>query len=312
MAGHRDLPVPLLRTFAAIADCGGFSAAAERLRITQPTVSQQLMRLEQLTGGSLIDRARRPVALTARGRTLLDYARRILLINDEAVSTLTAPGLSGTLRVGIPHEFTLSILPALAGAFSQSHPDLVIQVDCELSKTLLADADRYDLVIALHDSAESTGGIRLQHSPLAWVAGPDFQWPRGRPLGIVAAPAPCIYRAAMETALRERDWALRLTSSSYSAVCAAISTGMGITALARSVVPHGLQVLEDADLPPLPDVDLAMHFDASRSNPASRTFVRFVQERLPAGLSGPDAQPSRRAGRVFDESRPHPSESESN
>lgn len=285
--GHtKDLPTVVLRTFVTIVDRGGFTQAAQALGLTQPTVSLQLKKLEELIEKPLIDRSHRQLRLTTEGQALLDYARRILALNDEVISTLTQPAVSGTLRLGIPHEFTLSILPKLVGAFSQIHPNVVIEVECELSKKLLANLNDYDLVIALHKrESESSGGnagVRIRREPLAWVSSPDYLFDPESELKIIAAPHPCIYRDTLQTALRDSpiEWALRLTSTSYSAVSAAVSTGMGVTVLAESVIPNGLRQLKVDALPALPPLDLRLHYDRTNAAPAARTFVSFVKDRL--------------------------------
>lgn len=278
-----NLPPAALRTLVAIAEFGGFTNAAAALGLTQPTVSQQVKRIEQLLGLPLILRDRRQLEFTPAGQTLLDYARRIVSLNDEVVAKLTTPNITGALRLGLPHEFTISILPQLVGAFSQSHPNVVIEVECELSKTLLANLSDYDLVIALHDQSDSAGK-QLRTEPLVWVSNPDYRFSSKPEAGlqIIAAPDPCIYRATLQQVLSgaEREWSLRLTSTSYGAVCAAVSTGMGITVLARSAVPNNLRAVQHEGLPLLPDIDLRLHCDWSTANSATRTFVNFVTERL--------------------------------
>jgi DNA-binding transcriptional LysR family regulator len=280
----KDLPINVLRTFVTIVERGGFTQAAIHLGMTQPTVSQQLKKLEDLVDSPLMNRGQRNLELTAAGEKILDYARRILMLNDEAVSQLLTPIVSGQLRLGIPHEFTTSILPRIVGAFAQVHPDVVVEVDCELSKTLLANCDDYDLVIALHEKPGKNTGLRLRKEPLAWVASLDFQYEPDRELQVVAAPEPCIYRANLERVLKKHKpgWALRLTSTSYGAVCAAVSTGMGVTVLARSVVPDDLKVVELTGLPDLGTLDLRIHYERANASIAAKSFVEFAQTRLVA------------------------------
>ena len=71
-----------------------------------------------------------------------------------------------------------------------------------------------------------------------------------------------------------------IRDSSYGAVCAAVSTGMGITVLARSVVPDNLRVFEHEQLPSLPDIDLRLHFEKAKASQATKTFVNFVRDRV--------------------------------
>jgi len=95
-----------LRYFAAVAEAGTFTRAAERLFIAQPTLSQQVGRLEQLVGTRLLHRHRDGVALTAAGAVMLDAARDVLSAVDHAVSqTRQAAGLGRPrLRVVLPAD----------------------------------------------------------------------------------------------------------------------------------------------------------------------------------------------------------------
>src|SRR3979490_2843119 len=74
----------LLRSFVAVAECGGFHRAAERLNLTQSTVSQQIKRLELETKRPLFRRTTRTVALTDDGEMLLGDARRLLQLEEGA------------------------------------------------------------------------------------------------------------------------------------------------------------------------------------------------------------------------------------
>lgn len=288
----KDLPIDVLRTFVTVVDKGGFTSAAKVLGLTQPTISLQLKKLEQLIGAIVIHRGTRQQTLTAEGTSLLEYARRILMLNDDAISYLVKPDISGRLKIGIPHEFTMSILPQLVGSFSQAHPNITIEIECELSRTLLSSPSAYDLIISLHDLDSASGkdhdGILLRREPLAWCSSLDFVLEQGSTVDIVAAPAPCIYRSHLQTGLKKmrRDWNLRLTSSSYDAICAAVRIGLGLTVLAESVVPDGIKKLAPNDeLESLPDVELRLHYDRTIASAATTRFVDFAKKRLTQGLS---------------------------
>src|SRR5690349_21328136 len=94
----------LLRSFVTIVDTGSFTQAAERLNMTQSTISQQLGRLEDATGRPLVDRVARPVQPTASGERLLGYARRILALQSEAETILTDSAGSAAIRIGVPED----------------------------------------------------------------------------------------------------------------------------------------------------------------------------------------------------------------
>jgi Bacterial regulatory helix-turn-helix protein, lysR family len=98
------LDLELLRAFVAVADRGGFHRAAERLNLTQSTVSQQIKRLELETERPLFRRTTRSGALTDDGEMLLGDARRLLQLEEAARQRLAAPRLSGTVRLGVVEE----------------------------------------------------------------------------------------------------------------------------------------------------------------------------------------------------------------
>lgn len=96
----------LLRSFVGIIDAQSFTAAADRLSMTQSTISQQLARLEEQVGSALVDRTARPIVATAAGERLLAYARRILALQQEAQAALGDPAGTAPLRIGVPRTWS--------------------------------------------------------------------------------------------------------------------------------------------------------------------------------------------------------------
>src|ERR1700728_1758324 len=93
-----------LRYFVALADAGSFTHAAEQMYIAQPTLSQQIRRLEEIVGARLLQRRREGLRLTPAGRVLLDESRNVLGLAGQAVTrTRHAAGLGRPqLRVVMP------------------------------------------------------------------------------------------------------------------------------------------------------------------------------------------------------------------
>src|ERR1700749_2809218 len=91
-----------LRTFAAVAERGSFSAAADALGISQPAVSQQIQALEREVGEPLIDRSGRGARLTERGEVVRRHAVRMLALDEEFLRELQAGDgePAGSLVVG--------------------------------------------------------------------------------------------------------------------------------------------------------------------------------------------------------------------
>ena len=119
-----------LRYFVAIADAGTMARAAEKVFVTQSTLSHQLAQLEKEIGDVLFERVGRNLRLSDAGRQLLGYARNVLGLIDEgkhAVSQLRALA-TGSLRVGVIHSFVTSVIPVVAAGFVRQHPAVKLQV----------------------------------------------------------------------------------------------------------------------------------------------------------------------------------------
>ncbi len=122
-----DFNTDLLRTFVAIADSGGFTRAAQLVHRTQSAVSMQMKRLEEGLKRPLFERDGRTVALTPEGEMLLQYARRILQLHEEAVSTITQPEMIGMVRIGTPDDYG-SFLPSILARYAQCYPKVQVEV----------------------------------------------------------------------------------------------------------------------------------------------------------------------------------------
>src|SRR5258708_2834535 len=162
------LEFDLLRTFVAVADCGGFHRAAEQLNLTQSTVSQQIKRLELETTRPLFRRTTRTVALTDDGEMLLGDARRLLQLEEAARHRLTAPQLSGMVRLGAVEEVAGGSLPPALGRFANMHPNVKLEVQIGVSPELIEqlDARRLGVVPAKRPLGTSRGRFAWRGTPV--------------------------------------------------------------------------------------------------------------------------------------------------
>lgn len=279
-----NLQTDLLRTFATVASLGSFTKAGDALGRTQPAISLQIKRLEELVQAPLLERDSRQLRLTPAGETLAVYARQILRLHDEALSLLMKPIAVGSIRVGIPNDFAVSFLQEVLGDFIALEPGVTIDVRCEISATLLHQLQegKLDLTIAMSAEPAGPNAARLWAERLAWVAGRDVL-PAGVPLPLVAYPEGCIYRMRMTQALSKAGlpWRIVCTSPSLAALQAAASAGLGTTVLSLHTIPPGLAMLgPDAGLPGLADVIVGVYYDRERRSEASMRLVNFIIARL--------------------------------
>ena len=272
-----DLDPDLLRCFLAVSDSGGFTAAGERIGLSQSAVSLKVKRLEEQLDRRLFARTSRSLALTEEGELLQGFARRLLAMNEEAVRRLTAPPLEGRLRLGVAEYFVPQHLAGLLAGFRRAHPKVRLEVRIGLSSELLAllESGTLDLVFAKRDPGHRHGRV-IAHEPLLWVAADSLELSDG-PLALLTMPPPCSYRAAATGALDQagRGWEIVFTSASVMGVQAAVAAGLGVAVLGRAAVLPGMRVLGPAEgLPELGTVEVAI----------------WGEDRVPASLSEPLAE----------------------
>lgn len=281
----KNLPTDLLRAFVTVVELGGFTPAAEWLGRSQPAVSLQIKRLEQLVGQTLLIRSGQQLEQSHAGQLLFRYARQILALNDEAVAQFTKTSVSGKIHFGIPSEFATTLLPKIVGRFAQAYPNVTLEVTCALSKHLLSEVERrrYDLILALHDDPAMAGHNLVKEDELVWVTGSDHDAHLQSPLPLIAAPEGCIYRKRGIERLKEsqRDWRIVYTIPDLTGIQAAIQEGLGVTVLARSTVPENLRVLKPTEkLPRLGKVGISLIDQSPEPGEAIARLMDFVKASL--------------------------------
>ena len=118
----KNLPMDLLRAFVSVAQLNSFTKAGELLGRSQPAVSLQIQRLEELVDETLLVRNGKNLELSEAGENLYDYANQILTLNDLAISQLSKSTITGKIRLGIPSEFATVLLPKIVSRFRQGLP----------------------------------------------------------------------------------------------------------------------------------------------------------------------------------------------
>src|SRR3989440_12761385 len=128
-----------------------FTRAAEELNVAQPSVSQQIRKLEAELGAPLFHRMKRHVALTEAGHTFLPHARAVLQRLDAArVEIQELSGLRrGTLAVGAPPSVGTYLLPRALATFSQRHPGIALTFREAGSRTLISQLEDGELDLAI-------------------------------------------------------------------------------------------------------------------------------------------------------------------
>jgi DNA-binding transcriptional LysR family regulator len=280
------LDLELVRTLAVIVDTGGFTEAANRLHRTQSAISMQVKRLEDFLGARLLHRNRSRVVLTAEGEIVLDYGRRMLALNEEIRLALRVPAVEGTVRLGIPDDYAF-YLPEVLSRFAELYPAVTLDVCCELSVDLIRELRNGNIDLAVVTrQPKSPGGHVLRSEQLIWAAARQTGAEHRSVLPLALFPEGyCVFRELTLESLRAAGcaWRIAYTSRSMEGLQSAVSAGLAVTVITRSTLREGLREIEPegpAGLPPLPEVEIALHRSPGRPSEPTQKLTELILESL--------------------------------
>lgn len=280
MANFPSIDTELLRTLVAIADHGGFTRAAEHLNRTQSAVSMQMKRLEDdVVQRRLFEREGRQVRLNSEGQVLLGYARRILNLHGEVLSTLREPHMVGAVRIGTPDDYVMRFLPGILSRFAQSHPLVQVEVHCESSAQLLQRQD-LDLSIVTRMPGNEIGQL-LRQERFVWAEAQGFNPHEQSPMPLAMFNSGCFCRAWACNALdtQQRPYRVAYTSPSLSAIMAVVGAGLAVTAQLRSLITPDLRILGNHEgLPELPNCSIVLLRNPRSQSPVSEALAEQIVE----------------------------------
>ena len=257
-----DLDASLLRTFLSCVRAGSVSRAAAASGRSQPALSQQLRRLEDIVGEQVLRRTPVGVTLTPAGEALVPYAERILALASEAVaSARRGRDLTGRCGVGLLEDLATASLTTALAEFAHRHPSAVIEVATlpgpEMRKAF--DSGRVQLVLGDVGYLDQAP-VRTTRLPLVWVASAGFDTFRD-PLPLALFSEPCRWRAPVQRVLDRtgRRWRVSFESTGLAGVLAGVRAGIGVAALLSANTGPDIVVLGRGDgMPELPEVEIGL------------------------------------------------------
>ncbi|MFT6220625.1 MAG: DNA-binding transcriptional LysR family regulator [Candidatus Endobugula sp.] len=283
----KNIPTELLRTYVTVVELDGFTQAAELLGRTQPAISLQIKRLETLLGQTLLVRLGQRVEQSHSGKTIYSYAKRILALNDEALTQFMTTAVKGNVHFGVPSEFATTILPKIVRHFSEAYPDISLEVTSALSQELLErqksrEYGNYDLILASH-YAPIDGGELIKNDDLVWLSSENHDVHLQDPLPLIVAPDGCRYRERAIEVLNANNRAFRIvyTNSDIGGIEAALNEGLGVTVLTKSTAPEHLRQLRPSDkLPKLGTIGISLISQSQGVNKATQYLIDYVKASL--------------------------------
>nr|WP_303623634.1 LysR family transcriptional regulator [Shimia sp. CNT1-13L.2] len=266
----------------AVQDNGGITRASEHLALTQSAVSHRIRRLEQSIGCALLTRRPGGPIMTAEGQRLLDYARRIVALHDEALGSISKQPLSGRIRLGMTEDVTSSDLSRILGRFTRLHPEVTVRTQVRQSLTLqdALQVGEIDLGIMQVFTHQVMPGDEVVYTDtLHWVKAQDLVIEEGGRLPFLAYDDACFfYQWAMQLPDLPLETVLQCASS--AGIASAVQAGLGVSLLPGRYVTGEMAILDDM-FPKVPGLSYVV-----RTGPRSRTrHVRALAREVVAGVS---------------------------
>ncbi|MEM7068049.1 MAG: LysR family transcriptional regulator [Pseudomonadota bacterium] len=276
---NRDIDVTLLRTFVSVVEAGGMTRAAVIQNLTQAAVSQQVKRLEELFDQSLFDRSQKQLQLTSIGERLLPHAKRMVHLNDEVWSTMTAPSYEGEVNVGIPHDIFKPFMPPILRAFAQSWPKINLVLHSSATLQLLEEVrdGKLDLILT---TEETPGDDMLIADPLVWAGSRGGHACQQSPLPVALGHEHCAFRKVALERLANLgiDWKLQSHVGSYDPIFAMLEADLAVAPMLSQTVPNDLEIVsENRGLPSLPPYYINMYMKHGQNNPAVLELGQFIR-----------------------------------
>ncbi|MGL5447244.1 MAG: LysR family transcriptional regulator [Rhabdaerophilum sp.] len=281
-----------LEVFYWVSNLGSFRGAAAKLNTTQPAISQRILQLESQTGDRLLDRSTRSVVTTMKGRSLLEYAERILRLHAEMTEKLVEKHqFSGVLRLGVSETIVQTWLQPFIERLDVLYPQLQLEIDVDNSKNLRDRlvAHELDLAFLLGPiSAPSVNNLPLSAFPLAFLASPSLQL-SAEPVSLATLAAFPIITFARQTrpymdlsaALKEQDLShVRIhASASLAPVVRMAIRGMGIALMPRAIVADEIaagRLVEIRTSTDLPGLNFTASWAASPNTVLVETIAKLA------------------------------------
>ncbi|MFF7097134.1 LysR family transcriptional regulator [Streptomyces rubradiris] len=230
---QRDIEVKLLRTLLAVVDEGGFARAAQSLHVTQPTVSQQVQRLESVVRTPVFHRTKRPLRLTPAGRELVAHARQVIRLNNDVLNRVSALCSKATLSMGCSIHFADG-LGLMFSRLDAEMPHVRCAMTTDLSVPLAERVAAGDIDAALLLGIKTPRAEMLGRLRLDWFGGAPPTPGRGVPVALLGGGSALSQHIAETLDRNGVAWHSVPWCTDPHTVRASVQAGLACTALCEN------------------------------------------------------------------------------
>jgi LysR family hydrogen peroxide-inducible transcriptional activator len=240
-----------LRYVCAIADTGNFSRAAERCQVAQPSLSQQVLKLEEDLGVKLFDRLGRSIRLTEAGRAFIPHARAILEQMDVARSSVAEKhaDLRGSVTVGVIPTIAPYLMPGYTAGFAKKFPDAKLRIieettsvlidglrDLSIDAAILALPLRHKDLELFPIRTEPLFAVLKKNHPRASARSMSLKELRGEPF-VMLRDGHCFRDLSINTCARARVTPkIAFESGQFSSLLGMVAAGVGVSLIPEMAI----------------------------------------------------------------------------
>ncbi|TFZ02277.1 LysR family transcriptional regulator [Ramlibacter henchirensis] len=283
-----------LEAFYWAASAASFGVAAERLHVSQSTLSKRIAELEAQLRKDLFDRSGHRAMLTEAGEQLLPLARRMLGLADE-MRTLVAEGggVRGHCRFGVGELAALTWLPDFVAFVRATYPDLVLEPQVDLGAALEQRLESGELdfaVVAGYSSRSAIASEAIAEVRFSWAASPALVGAQRvitakllQDTALITMPAAAGPTRMLEhwLAVNNLEAGRRLTCNNLAAIAGLIAAGVGIglfpNGWLKQMAERG-SVVELRSRPALPALEYTIQWRRDDSRPLLQKIREAVRE----------------------------------
>lgn len=243
-AAH-DLSIRQLQYVVAVADTLGFHRAAEKVGVSQPTLSAQIQKLEEILGIQVFERNKQRVLLTAAGAGVVAHARRIIVDVDDLIAAAGASKdpFAGTLRVAVIPTVAPYLLPWIAPAVAKRWPRLRLALAEQKTEDMLAALRHGDLdagILAVVDGMDDLERVDVLEDPFVAALPQNHPLAKKKTVSLsdldeepvlLLEEGHCLRTQALALCQRAGATETDLRATSLATLVQMVSAGVGVTLL---------------------------------------------------------------------------------
>lgn len=246
-----SIPTEIMRSVVGISETGSITKAAKVLGLSQPAISSQIKRIENVVGGSIFQKSANGSAATELGKLVLIQAKKILEANDQLLMLRGGAPDDTPTRIGLSNIYSRRMMEVLSKA-EMTNISIYADNSAEIVKCLIDGFVDIGIYLSLSDTPPDpmVEVVDQREDEVVWVRSKDFTLSPGAPIPLLTWPGQIMHELMVQ-ALERKGMIYRIAFSSpdFHARIEAAKAGIGLTVLPKRLVPSSLMTANEYYLP---------------------------------------------------------------